>query len=331
MLHTPRPESDSEPTVPIAMRGPSAGAVRARAALDALADERTPVLVVAEPGSRPRDVAIALHARAGNGAPLVAIDCAGADALEIEERLFGAPPRRPAANDLESASDDCAVMRARGGTLFLNHVGDLPASAQRRLARVLRDGEVRTSSSRTPVRVKFRVVAAGPADLEAEVRDGRFRADLARRLSATRLVVPPLRHRAEDFSAIVEALCIEIGGTPRPFTQAALTVLGALPWPGNLDELAGVLSRLLAEAGGTIRQEDVLAHLPIDGTFARVDLTTSLREARRRFEREYIAAVLERHDWRMSEAARALGIERANLYRKTRQLGIARVPRAAVS
>ena len=71
--------------------------------------------------------------------------------------------------------------------------------------------------------------------------------------------------------------------------------------------------------------------MPIDGAFARLDLTASLREARRRFERDYIAAVLEHHQWRMSEAARALGIERANLYRKTRQLGIARVPRAEVS
>jgi DNA-binding NtrC family response regulator len=88
---------------------------------------------------------------------------------------------------------------------------------------------------------------------------------------------------------------------------------------------------VLVRAAAIVTQEDVLAHVPIDGAFSRRDLTASLREARRRFERDYIAAVLERHQWRMSEAARALGIERANLYRKTRQLGIARVPRAEVS
>jgi two-component system, NtrC family, nitrogen regulation response regulator NtrX len=71
--------------------------------------------------------------------------------------------------------------------------------------------------------------------------------------------------------------------------------------------------------------------VPIDGSFARLDLTASLREARRRFERDYIAAVLERHQWRMSDAARALGIERANLYRKARQLGIAKASRAEMS
>jgi two-component system nitrogen regulation response regulator NtrX len=109
------------------------------------------------------------------------------------------------------------------------------------------------------------------------------------------------------------------------FTQAALTVLSAPAWPGNLDELRLVLDRVLgASADGAIRQEEVLAHLPIDRAFARIAPQISLREARRQFEREYIASVLERHRWRMSEAARTLGIERANLYRKTRQLGIMR-------
>ena len=115
------------------------------------------------------------------------------------------------------------------------------------------------------------------------------------------------------------------GGEPPAFTQAALTVLSAPAWPGNLDELRAVLDRVLRAApAGPIRQEDVLAHLPIDGVLARIAPEISLREARRQFEREYIASVLERHRWRMSEAARTLGIERANLYRKTRQLGIMR-------
>ena len=92
-----------------------------------------------------------------------------------------------------------------------------------------------------------------------------------------------------------------------------------------------MLGKVLAGAGAIITQEDVLAQVPIDGAFTRWDLTAGLREARRRFERDYIAAVLDHHQWRMSDAARALGLERANLYRKTRQLGIARIPRAEVS
>jgi DNA-binding NtrC family response regulator len=92
-----------------------------------------------------------------------------------------------------------------------------------------------------------------------------------------------------------------------------------------MQELEALLERILrAVPGDGIRQEDVLAQLSFDGAFARRAPSASLREARLRFERDYIAAVLEQHQWRMSDAARALGIERANLYRKTRQLGISR-------
>src|SRR5205085_880452 len=147
----------------------------------------------------------------------------------------------------------------------------------------------------------------------------------------TRIAVPALRQRPQDLTAMVTRLLEHAQAADRVFTQPAVTVLVALPWPENIDELAGLLGRVLASAGPTIRQEDVLAQLPIDGAFARIDLTASLRDARRRFERDYIAAVLDRHHWRMSDAAAALGIERANLYRKTRQLGILRASRAELS
>jgi two-component system nitrogen regulation response regulator NtrX len=106
----------------------------------------------------------------------------------------------------------------------------------------------------------------------------------------------------------------------RRFTPAALTVLSALPWRRNTAELAGLLDRLVATRRGEIRQEDVLAEVQLDRAPARA--TGSLRDARRAFEREFIAAVLRDHAWQMRDAARALGIERANLYRKARQLGI---------
>jgi DNA-binding NtrC family response regulator len=141
------------------------------------------------------------------------------------------------------------------------------------------------------------------------------------------LRVPPLRQRPGDFPAILDHLASELGHAGQRFTQAAITVLAAVPWSRNLDELAETLAVILPSAGPLVRQEDVLARLPLENAFARFDTSTSLREARRRFERDYIAAVLERHHWRMSDAARALGIERANLYRKARQLGISRASR----
>jgi DNA-binding NtrC family response regulator len=159
--------------------------------------------------------------------------------------------------------------------------------------------------------------------------DGEVLADLHRRLAGLVLTVPPLRTRPADFGRLVPALaqdiCEQLSRGVPSFTQSALNVLASLPWRRNMAELHALLERLLRAAPGEmVQQEDVLAQLSFDGAFARRAPAGSLREARQRFEREYIAAVLEQHDWRMADAARTLGIERANLYRKTRQLGISR-------
>lgn len=322
-MHNPH-----SPTDPLPLVGPSDAAAAARLAVREASASDAPVLLSAETGGRPADVARALHeARAGH--PFVEIDCASMVAAEIERRLFADPARR-APQELETVGGEAAVVTARAGTLFLDNVDDLPASAQRRLARVLRDGEVRISGSQAPTPAEFRLVGATSKDLEAEAREGRFRSELLRRFVA-RIVIPTLRQRPQDIPALLERIATAAGRPGVSVTAPAQTILSAMPWPGNVEELATTFTRILASTNGVVRQEDVLLHLPIQGGFSRPDLTASLREARRRFERDYIAAVLERHHWRMSEAARTLGIERANLYRKTRQLGITRGARGEAS
>jgi two-component system nitrogen regulation response regulator NtrX len=298
-------------------------AERAREAFTAAVQSSAPALIVADRGLDAASIARAIHDASRAGTPLIAIDCA-ADPEQIDRELLGAPTRPDGRGDVETIGSSSALMRVRAGTLHLEHVLDLPAATQRRLARILRDREVQVGGRRVPVR--GRIIGDAPASVTAEVGEGTFRSDLFRRLSQTSIAVPGLRERSEDIPALALRLAAELrGGPPPAFTQAALTVLSAPAWPGNLDELRLVLDKILRAApAGSIRQEDVLAHLPITGAFARIGPETSLREARRQFEREYIASVLERHRWRMSEAARTLGIERANLYRKTRQLGIMR-------
>jgi two-component system nitrogen regulation response regulator NtrX len=229
-------------------------------------------------------------------------------------------------------SSASALARAHGGVLFLDDVAELPAAAQRRLARVLRDGEAQVQPSPPRSRgadpsarrtgrqtVDVRVVCAASSSLVSAVDDGRLLDDLARRLPLI-VDVPPLRQRREDVGEIAGRILSE-RAPGRHFTPAALTVLAALPWRRNIAELRALIDRLTALAPTpTIRQEEVLAEVQLDRPPLRPG--SNLREARRQFEREHIASVLRDYGWQMREAARALGMERANLYRKARQLGI---------
>jgi DNA-binding NtrC family response regulator len=163
--------------------------------------------------------------------------------------------------------------------------------------------------------------------IDSDVRESRFRADLFRRLAVSRIDLPPLRDRLEDVPALgarlLEDLSAAAGLPPRSFTPAALALLAALSWPGNLAELREVVERVMADTGDQVIQiERLLPALQLDRANTAFVPAGNLRDARLRFERDYIAAVLQHHGWRMADAAQTLGIQRPNLYRKARQLGI---------
>jgi two-component system nitrogen regulation response regulator NtrX len=226
--------------------------------------------------------------------------------------------------DLVAVTSDSRIGSARGGTLFLQDVAELPAAVQARLARVARDGEI--SLDGQPVPTKCRIVASASPDIERDVREHRFRPDLFRRIAASRIDLPPLRDRSEDIPVLIARL-VEQGrqhdGPVRRFTDAALAVMSALSWGGNLAELRSVVDRVLGETTATVIQiEDVLPSLQLDRSMTAFFPGGSLKEARLRFERDYIAAVLQYHGWKVADAAQTLGIQRPNLYRKARQLGI---------
>jgi DNA-binding NtrC family response regulator len=285
------------------------------------------VLLMGDRGVDVGGVARELHERKVPHRPYVAVDCGGSDATELERLLFG--NAAPDAADLEPVSSASRLAAAVGGTLFLRDVGDVPALVQARLARLARDGEIRVDGE--PTMIGLRLIASALPGIDQDVRANRFRSDLYRRLSMFRIELPSLRDRADDVSELAEFLladcCAARALTPLTFTHAALALLGALTWPGNLAELAEVVDRVAtqkAAAGGVpiVQVEDVLPALELDRAPTPPALNGTLREARLRFERDYIAAVLQRHGWRMAEAAKALGIQRPNLYRKARQLGI---------
>ena len=270
------------------------------------------VLVSAERGLDTQAVARAIHRRSTRRSGPFVVVASGGGAAQLERELFGAQYRGAPA-ELEVISAASPLLAARGGVLFIENITELPTAVQRRLARVLRDGEARVPRRAAAQPVDVRLIGSAETSGTADLRD-----DLARRLPLL-VNVPALRQRREDVPSIAQAM-LAARDRDKQFTPAALTVLSALPWRRNTAELAGLIARLAAASNNLIRQEDVLAEVQLDP--APVRPAVNLRDARRQFERDYIASVLRDHEWQMRDAARALGIERANLYRKARQLGI---------
>jgi DNA-binding NtrC family response regulator len=322
-LAGPRPAPFKQPTATaIELVGSSAAINRVGELVRRVAALDGGVLLTARRGADVESVARDIHARSSRSAqPFVVVACGGAG---IERALFGDPgPHVPP--DLEALSADSHIAAARGGTLFLEDVTELPAGVQTRLARLVRDGEARVDGVPLPAAMRL-IVSAAPG-IETEVRTHRFRSDVYRRVSGLRIDLPPLSERAEDIPALAGRLLDEIAestaGAPRAFTPAALALLGAMSWPGNLAELRDAIERAVGAATGeSILVEALLPALRFDRPPATFTPDGTLREARQRFEHDYIAAVLEHHGWRMAEAAHTLGIQRPNLYRKARQLGI---------
>ncbi len=307
------------------LTGRSAAAARVHELVRRAASLASPVLLVAEHGIAVETVARELHDRGRTpDGPFVPVACADGDAAALDRQLFGATPAG-APPDREPVSPDSRLAAAGRGTLFLADIAELPASVQARLSRVLRDGEVRVRDAVVPV--DLRVIASAPPTLDLDVREQRFRPDLYRRLAASRIDLPTLRDRPEDVPALARLLlsdtCAARGLSPRSFTQAALALLGALTWPGNAGELQAVIESVAAgSTDAAIQVEQLLPALRLDRAAPAFVPGGTLRDARQRFERDYIASVLQHHNWRVADAAQTLGIQRPNLYRKARQLGI---------
>lgn len=264
----------------------------------------------------------AMRAQTPNGAPFIVFDCAVSSA--IERRLFGTESERSGPDALEQIDEASALHQALGGTIVLKNLPELPGRLQARLARVLRDGEVFVVSAAQLRPVDLRAIAV--VEL---LDDDRVHPELSRRLSQTTITMPPLRERREDLPMLIRRMLRDISAglnlAPKRASAQAVSLLSALPWRGNLHELEGLLRTLVLEVPDQrIRQADVLAHIQLDGGARTLAHGGSLKQARARFERDYVSAVLAQHQGRMTDAAKTLGIQRTNLYRKVRQLSVRR-------
>jgi len=296
---------------------------------------RLGVCISGEPGTGRTLVAHMIHrlATEPGSRPFVTEDCAGDTPQELERRLFGSPSSHQngsAKNGAEHISLGAALYLARGGTLLLRNLVEAPARVQARLARVLRDREaLMLDGKRAVIELDVQPIATLDSAVDGAVADGRLRADLFKLLTQVRIDMPALRRRREDIPLLavqmVRQTCRTQGIADKGLSRSVIQVLTALPWTGNATELRALVETLVGSVSRpVIHLEDLLEHARLDGGADPVDAGATLRDAKARFERDCITAMLARHHGRVPEAAKALGIQRTNLYRKIRQLNVAR-------
>jgi two-component system response regulator HupR/HoxA len=288
------------------------------------------VLLVGEPGTGKELLGRAIHYASGRAErPFVVQACGGLGDDALEAELFG--DRR--------AERAGAFAAADGGALFLAGVERLPPAVQIKLLRALQDREYQPLGAARKLPVDVRILSATAADLEEEVRAGRFREDLYYRLAGVTLRIAPLRERPRDVPLLAQALleraARELGVEVRGFSEVALACLASHSWPGNVRELEGEVRRMLAAAEGEWLGADLLSPAVAGGAAAaeerrdRRDVPLAapegtLRERMEKLEARVIEETLVRQRWNRTRAAEELGLTRAGLRAKMARLGLER-------
>ena len=279
------------------------------------------LLLTGETGSGKEFFAKALHASGERrGRPFVAVNCAAIPEALAESELFGYLPG--SFSGAGSRAKRGLVQEADGGTLFLDEIGDMTLALQARLLRVLAEREVLPVGATRPVPVNIRVIAATHCNLEALVREGRFRDDLYYRLNGAHLVLPPLRERTDLGWLIDRMLANPRDGdevAPLALSPDARARLLAHRWPGNLRELHNVIeyARSLCSQG-VVELDDLPDHL--GGAPAPQPLAAPAAPAS---EAAQLLQQLGATHWNVAETARRMGLSRMTLYRRMQRWGIA--------
>jgi DNA-binding NtrC family response regulator len=308
--HAVEPDSD-------ALVGRCPAMLQLRAHMATLAESRASVLIRGESGTGKEVVARWLHDHSARRArPFVAVNCAALPESLLEAELFG--HERGAFTGAVRRRDG-RFKAADGGTLLLDEIGELPATVQVKLLRVLEDGSVEPLGADRPLPVDVRVLAATHRDIEQLVREGRFREDLYYRLNVLDLAIPPLRDRPGDLPLLVEHFLRQATPDHQPPPQIApraWQLIAAHPFPGNVRELKHAIERSVVLSHGGLIDVDCLppaiaAHAPLDGAPFE-----TLAETLRRCEREQLLRALALAGGHKLRAAELLGISRKTLWEK---------------
>ncbi|MEN8169106.1 MAG: sigma-54 dependent transcriptional regulator [Pseudomonadota bacterium] len=287
------------------------------------------VLILGESGTGKELLAQALHQESHRGdAPFIAINCAAMPEQLAESELFG---HCKGAFTGATANSPGRIRAAKGGTLLLDEIAELPLNIQAKLLRFLESGECQSLGDTTPTTVDVRIIAATHRDLYQMVQEGRFRADLYYRLNVVPLELPPLRRRRGDVALLLQALSTQLAEKhdlqAPSFSDRVITQLETHSWPGNIRELKNFCERMLILNAGS---EINLEHLPVDmftNNHRRNDDGFTLPDDGIRLEeleQEMIKQALDRTHGNRTRAARLLGLTRDTLLYRIKKYTLGR-------
>lgn len=290
------------------------------------ADSNSRVLITGENGTGKEVVARKVHDRSRRqDAPFVAVNCAAIPDTLIEAELFG-HQKGAFTGAIEDKKGKFEL--ADNGTIFLDEIADMSLDAQSKVLRVLEEMQFERVGGVEPIKIDVRVIAATNKDVIPEINEGRFREDLYYRLNVVPIHIKPLRERREDIPVLIdyylELFANENNKKKKSIDRKALDFLSAeYTWPGNIRELKNLMERLsILAAGENISIEDVINTIPSYKEPLVFSGSKSLREAREGFEKSLIETTLRENGYNISKVAQVLKIERSNLYKLVKKLGI---------
>jgi len=293
-----------------------------------LVDEVAPtdgtVLITGETGTGKELVARLIHEKSPRSrGRFVPLNCSAIPEDLMESELFGYV-RGAFTNAVKNKKGK--LQMADGGTLFMDEIGDMSLRIQAKILRVIEEQRFEPLGSTQVVEIDTRFIAATNKNLQEEVRRGNFRRDLFYRINVLPIHIPALRERPEDIIPIARyylgIFSRKYNKVDLKFSPSAEKLLLSYPWPGNVRELKNTVERavIMKRQGSVLMPGDL--QLPREGMEGRLFGLSSLQEATRSFEREFIIRKLREHDWNITKTAEALGIDRSNLHRKMKILGI---------